>query len=216
MGDMCLEKIKKFWREYYLPHKDEINSVCTIILTGLTLILIFATYSSVKATNRIGDIEMLLAKEREKQDIRENIAIANNLIIELRFNEDDLMQRILTLYEIKDTEKSRIDKLETTRLYQAKDKVDFGTPELRVYLKSYQLKIIYIKNSLESIKYSGGGIKQPELIDSVIDSAENLLFVDEELRLKIDSLVTKISDYKESQKEKYIQLGGEISEELIF
>ncbi|MDD5191901.1 MAG: hypothetical protein PHH54_00520 [Candidatus Nanoarchaeia archaeon] len=164
----------------------KLEAKITIVSIIITLIAIIVTIIAING-------------DSPKKDIEENIALANNLIIELRFNEQFLKDKILTLNEIKDTEKYRIDKLETTITYQAREKINFGTPEIRIYLEAYLQKIKYIKESLESIKQNGGGIRQPELINSLISSAEYLLFVEEESKPTLDMIINKISEYRDTE-----------------
>lgn len=198
-------------------HEKKINSIATVALVLLTAALIIVTYFSIKATNSIKDVEIYLSVERQKEEIRGNIVIAKNLILEMNFNKGYADKIILTLSELKNRTEVSPDLFEVLRVVQARENPSFSDDEIKHQLEMYLDTIENIKLSLNEIKKAEAVGKRKiktEHIDIAIKYSKWIVNGAPPL-LKSDDIVKKIQDYIDEEEELYEKIEQKMREDIL-
>ena len=178
--------------------------IVTVNLISVTGELISVTEKSSEVAKNLGNIEMYLAYEREKQETIKQINLGESLIIEMIWNRAGLDKSIQNLEEARESSESISDDFKIEIGKQAKETVNFGSPDIKLKLGVYVTVIKNIKEDFSEIQNSvrGGDSKvKNERIGSAIKDSKMLI---EEF--KLDEFMTEINDYVDSRRDYYNEI----------
>jgi len=192
--------------------------IITGILAVLTIASIFTTLLSIKITNSIRDIEVYLAKERMREQINENIVLANNLIFELNLDKGFLVILNNSLDDLSNNPDylagttSTPIKLLNQRISQAQENPSFGNDAIRKILDMYNPLIKLLNSELEGHREAtkSGDIR---IKKEKIGEAKKLVkafLVRDNYFLNIDKVIEEIENYKKSENEKLSKINTEL------
>ena len=192
-------------------HKDFISAVLVFLLIIVTTVQIITTSSSIKATESIRDVEVYLQNAKRKQEIKERIDMADNLINEMEYNRKKMIEISSSVEELKKQNKSSfIGNLYIRRLEQVRDSISFGTQKIRTDLELYYNQMMLINIHLEEIRKSTAKQDREvrmERLEAVEGEAQKIQ--------PFDNLIRDINNYKKGQEQDLRDLDGKMQDDLL-
>ena len=208
--------IFKKYCDKFVKHKEAINALATTVLIFVSIGLILVTiYSAIVASN-LGKIEIYLATQKEKQETKEQIILAEDLLLETLYNKATTLNLITFLKEHKNKTEVTVDLLKTTRIQQAKEMIGFGLPKIRLKLDSYLDVVSALKDDLEEIRKATRNRDDKtrrERFDSALSNS-NLLINGTYRMFNMDEFIKDLNDYIEERSAYYQQIDKK-TEELL-
>ena len=177
--------------------------------------MVYATFSLAHSTNElkkstdaIREVEVTIKKIEVKQEVMNEINLAEELKNELEFNKVKLKDFIDTLDTYKKTIDIKGDTITTTNLQRANDDLNFAD-KVRGQLKIYSDLFKLIKDDLALLNTPDQKAKSKN-IDSIIGNSK-LLYYGQDNIMKIDDLVIEISKYQEQKQNELDELNKNIT-----
>ena len=201
MKDVIKINLKK-WYSLIKEYRKDIRVILDISLIVATIFLIHATYS-------IGNIETTLMKERFKEEINKHIKLADNLLVELKVNNN-------TLNMLNDIEKLK-NSTESARIFISKDYALQASEEPLFGTKVIKEGLIYILGGINGLEDDINEIK----IASTRDTKIKVQRIDSAIRIKknllqeINVMIKLVEDYKKDDEDKLRNLDEELFNDLL-
>lgn len=214
-------RVKRFYQHikgWYPAHKDDVNNLQGLILIFVTTVLILTTLKSVAVTKDISNIEVYLASERAKDQLREKISLANDLLIELQRNKEMLTYTYSweQMEPLKNKTETKPDGLKDDKIWQAKEMLDFGSDKFRSQINDYIDGIHRLKDDLSEIELAERqddyNIKR-ERIDDFIKYSESFLS-GRVNSANLNDMISETTQYINETEEQFRVIDSEMNEKI--
>ena len=152
-----MPNIKYRYRKWILKYKEEINTVntfATLLIVVVSVFMIIVTYKSARISEKLGNIELYLLANKEKQEILEQKRMAEKSLDETKRNKEYISARLSDLKTLGNRSEYVSDLLDTVIISQAIETNGFGSDTIRKKMPVY-LHIIQI---LKDDKLGGCGL----------------------------------------------------------
>ena len=195
-----MEKIKKLLiqiRKSIDENHILINFILMLSIIFVTISSCIATANSTKATNSIRELQEQLEKERLKVEIKSRVALADNIISELKFNKFilDIITTQLDDKNFRNSTESIPGRIYKDRLNQAFNDPQFGNAEIRELSDAYSKGSDRFNEDLDEIQKAV--ISRDYKIKSErIGSAKEKLPISKEI---VDNFLEIVDTYKKQQ-----------------
>lgn len=191
----------------FIKNRDTINTISTIALIIVSVLLIIVTAKSYTISKDISDIQVYLAVEREKHDTLIEITLAEDLLQEVKWNKDELLLIISTLDDMKENNQARPDYIRTEKIQRSIEMVGFGSKDMRNKFENYLTIMDLVKDDLKEIQSHSkarDNIKV-ERINHTLKFSKSI--VDSKFEnVNIDEFIKNIEDYILERIEHYSNL----------
>lgn len=203
-----MQKITKLFKKYK-KYQEIINCFLTVLMIFVTCLSVFVTYQSTNATNSIKNIEVYLAKEKLKDQIIRQITLIDNILFELRQNNDTLNQ-LNDLGNLKASTEVLVIYIHKTSLVQASENEQFGNLEIKERLRTILSNIYMLEDDVNEVR--NAQINNDLKVKS--EHVGNIIGLKKKLIQNIDITIKLLEDYKKLNVDQLKNIDKELDNQL--